>query len=311
MCGIFGFIKPNKDTNVSFNLTDLFKKGLLNTQERGTDATGYYSIGTGVVKDAMPAKDFLNRGRVVNIDDERFVIGHCRAASSGLKHTVDDPRNAHPFESKNWILVHNGTIHMNHLKNYHYTSDVDSESILAYAETTTLKNAIASIEGGSTVVLYSKTQKKIYFWTDGQKPLCLAFYSNIIFFSSTKKILLKTLNVKKDVNIFPQISFATVYERELLEFDLVKNKFTRKGVIEQKKTIVHKIQNDESDDNDTPSFALPAPTPTYLVDNNYRPLISVKSFAKRDLPRGSGSNPPSNSRVVRIGINGAKIISSK
>jgi predicted glutamine amidotransferase len=274
--------------------------------------TGYYSLGSGIVKASIPAKDFINKQYIhPGIANERFFIGHCRAASSSLS-TVKDDKNAHPFESKNWVMVHNGTVHLDKLANYPYTSDVDSESILAYTERTSLKNAIASIEGSAALVLYSKTQKKLFFYTDGGRPLCIAMYRGIIFFASTKKILLKTLGVKNELGIFPNISFATVYERELLEFDVVKNKFSRKGVIEEKKkkASVVTYTSDESDDS---------PATSSHIDHNYRSYanrpIGVTSFSREIKPtivRGCGSNPKDpNSKIVRIGNSGQKLITYK
>jgi len=315
MCGIFGWIKPTKETTTDLDLNSLFVKGLINTQERGEHATGYYSLGTGIIKASICAKDFVNEHFVSpTIGNERFVIGHCRYASSSLA-TIKENRNAHPFESKNWVLVHNGTVHLDKLANYPYTSDVDSESILAYTERTSLKNAIASIEGSAALVMYSKSQKKMYFYTDGGKPLCMAMYHGIIFFASTKKIMLKTLGVKNEMGIFPNISFATLYERELLEFDVVKNKFSRKGVIEEKKKKAETITytSDESDDS---------PLSSSQYDHNYRKVtqanrpIGITSFSRESKPtivRGCGSNPkdPNSPKIVRIGSNGTKQITYK
>jgi hypothetical protein len=285
-------------------------KGLLQTQSRGEDATGYYSLGTGIVKDSIPAKDFINKNMVKNVDDENFVIGHCRAASGNSIANIKDPKNAHPFESKNWILVHNGIVNMDPIKNYPYTSNVDSESILAYIEKTSLKNAISSIKGSAALVLYAKHQKKLYFWTDGNRPLSLAFYHNVIFFASTKVIMKKALEVKNDYGIFPKISYATLYEFELLEFDLAKNKFTRKGIIEPKKD----VPKDEDDDDDEDGFSSfysdpnPAATRSYFSGTKFINGAQVSMpLGVKSLPRGCTPNP-SNHKVVRIGSNGTKTV---
>lgn len=82
MCGIFGFIKPTARMETEIDLNAIFKAGLMFTQSRGEDATGYYSIGTGVVKTVDKADDFVAAGKVVDISYERFVLGHCRKASA-------------------------------------------------------------------------------------------------------------------------------------------------------------------------------------------------------------------------------------
>jgi len=308
MCGIFGWIKP-KGSETDLDLTKCFVKGLLQTQSRGEDATGYYSLGTGTVKESIPAKDFINKNLVANIDEESFVIGHCRAASGNSIANLKDSKNAHPFESKNWILVHNGIVNMDPIKNYPYTSNVDSESILAYIERTSLKNAISSIKGSAALVLYAKHQKKLYFWTDGNRPLSLAFYHNVIFFASTKSIIKKALDVKNDFGIFPKISYATLYENELLEFDVVKNKFNRKGIIEPKKDIK------EDDDTIEDDFPTTWPGTTTNIGKfstatrfvNGQQVSLPLGVVKGSLPKGCTTNP-SDHKVVRIGPNGTKTV---
>lgn len=239
MCGIFGWIKPSARFETNLDLSQIFRDGLLNSQIRGEFATGFYSLGTGIIKKTMKAIDFVNEGNVPDIQNERFVIGHCRWASAkyrGDAKGLQDPANAHPLESKNWVIVHNGTIDTPRLKNYNYQSKTDSEIIISYAETLSLKNALSSIDGSAAIVLYDKNDQKIYFWTNGERPLIVACYKGIIFFSSTKDILYKTLRYKKDFGIFPEASFATLYEMEPLVFDLRRNRFTRQTLIEKKVT---------------------------------------------------------------------------
>lgn len=235
MCGIFGWIKPTAKMTTDLDLAEIFRKGLIETQERGEDATGFYSIKHGVVKDAVTADEWVDDNIPDDIASERFVIGHCRWASAKYDpKNVSDPRNAQPFESSQWIVVHNGTISTPRIKNYNFTSDIDSEAIIAMAEKTSLRNALQNIDADSAVVAFNKKTRKLFFWTHGNKPLALAFYQGMIFFASTKKIIKNALAVKNDFQIFPQISFAIVYEDELLEFDLSNNKFFRRGEVAYK-----------------------------------------------------------------------------
>ena len=80
MCGIFGWIKPTATTETNLNLVNIFREGLLQSQERGEDATGFYTPGTGVVKDAINADEFVEL-IPETIASERFVLGHVRMAS--------------------------------------------------------------------------------------------------------------------------------------------------------------------------------------------------------------------------------------
>jgi len=287
MCGIFGWIKPTAKTQTDLDLVDLFEKGLIQTQQRGTDATGYFSPNLGVVKEAIKAEDFVKRGRVVaELESERFVLGHCRAASSGTVASRKLDENAHPFESKNWVIIHNGTVGMNRIKDYHYTSDVDSEIILSYVERRGIRNAIKNLRGSATIVLYHKLTKKIYFWTDSNRPLVLAYYHNMIFFASTRTIMKDALGVKNDCDIFPQISFAPVYEFELLQFDTTKNKFTRKEEI-------------EPDDDDEEEW-VPAPVKSKAVTTISRPPLQ-RGCATYTLPTTAA-------KVIRISPNGTRSV---
>lgn len=260
MCGIFGWIKPSARFETNLDLTQIFRDGLLNSQVRGEFATGFYSLGTGTVKKTMKAVDFVKKGNVPDIQNERFVIGHCRWASAkyrGDAKGLQNPSNAHPLESDNWVIVHNGTIETPRLKGYKYRSQTDSEIIISYAEKLSLKNALSSIDGSAAIVLYDKKNQKIYFWTNGERPLIVAYYKGMIFFSSTKKILRETLKYKRDFGIFPEASFATIYEMEPLVFDLRRNRFTRQALIEKKiikKKTVHATYSYKS--------FLPVPAPT-------------------------------------------------
>jgi asparagine synthetase B (glutamine-hydrolysing) len=290
MCGIIGWIKPKGVNAQELNLVDLFKRGLIETMERGEDATGFYAPHLGLVKFAVDAEEFVDDNVPDSLAEEKFVIGHCRMASA--KYAKDDDNltndnNGQPFESAHFVTAHNGTIDTPKLKGYHYTSDIDSETIIAYAEKTSLKNALANIDGGSTVVAYDKKKKCMYFWTNGERPLAICLYRGIIFFASTRKILQKVLKPKTEISIFtPEIAFATIYEDELLEYDFAKNKFTRKGEIKTKisddaRTAVQSRVN--------PSFFHPVGTTFNHTDN---------SAIRKSLPRGSGSNPtPANSLV--------------
>jgi len=277
MCGIFGWIKPT-GAETDLDLVEILKKGLVKSAaSRGQDATGFYAPSCGLVKDALEADEFVME-IPASIANDKFVIGHVRRASAKYDKTnIDDAKNAQPFESKRWVTVHNGTINTPRIKGYNYTSDIDSESIIAFAEKSSLRNALTNIDGDSTVVLFNKVENKMYFWTNGGRPLAVAYYHGIIFFASTKTILLETLKVKDHMGAFPDISFAIVYEREPLVFDFKKNLFYRQQIIPEK--------------------SKPKESVTTTVQNIYRtsqPITAATVKKAGTLPRGSGSAcPPS------------------
>jgi asparagine synthetase B (glutamine-hydrolysing) len=250
MCGIFGWIKPKIDSKTDLNLRDSLIKGLIQTQTRGTDATGLYTTNHGVIKAATKASDFVKDNIPTNLSNCRFVIGHCRAASVG---DAKKDKNAHPFESKSWILVHNGHADVKLVPGYIYTSECDSELLLAQIEINGITKVLKSFSGTAAIVLFNKKTNKLYFWTDSTKPFALAYYHGIIFFASTKSIIRNTLKIKHDLNIFPKISFATIYEFELLEFDMAKGTFLRKAEIEPRPKYIDDFKEIMSTDS-VPSF---------------------------------------------------------
>jgi len=310
MCGIFGWLKPiDEKKNIfpgHFDLAKILRDGLIETQSRGKDATGFYSPGTGIVKHSIPATKFVPDFVPDNIADEPFVIGHCRQASASLgnkKEDLENDNNAHPFESKNWVLVHNGTVNLPKLKGYKYTSSVeggkvvDSESILAYIETTSLKNALASLKGAATVIAYNKREKKMYFWTDGNRPLAIGYFDGMVFFASTKQILKKSIkNIGSELGIFHKMLFTTIYECELLEFDFAKCKFTRRGIIQPKPDI--KAEEDDEFDflhsiNGTKPAQLSLPAPfDHKPKTNGNKIVHINYNNNRPaLQRGCTPNP--------------------
>jgi asparagine synthetase B (glutamine-hydrolysing) len=290
MCGIFGWIKPKATISTDLDLAKIFRNGLVASQERGEDATGFYTTSSGVVKDAICAEEFVDDLVPDNISESRFAIGHVRWASAkyGTENRTN-PHNAQPLESSSFVLAHNGTITTPRIKSFKFTSDIDSESILALADKNGVRSALSSVDGDSAVVLYSKKQKKLFFWTNGGRPLSICLYRDIIFFASTRKILQSVLKPKTQLLVFtPDIAFATLYEHELLEYDLSKNCFIRRGEIKQKVSTV------------TSTTVHSQVVSSHFNPVNYKDPIGIKT--RKPLPRGCTSNPSSNSRNAQSSI---------
>ena len=260
MCGLFGWIRPGAKTTTSLDLAEIFREGMVQSQIRGEDATGFYTPKLGIVKETISPDEFVNDLVPDSIADERFILGHCRKASAKFRKDVlniQNPKNAQPFESSNWILTHNGTIDTPKIKGYNYTSNTDSEVIIAYAEKTSITNALSSIDGSATVVLYDKKNHRITFWTNGQRPLAMTFYKGIIFYASTKSILRDTLEPKMNYQIFPEISYAVIYECEPLTYDLKRNRFSRQKLIKPKPAAKAKSNIIRRYNNNTAQFDSP------------------------------------------------------
>jgi predicted glutamine amidotransferase len=79
-----------------------------------TDGTGFFALNKGeggvLYKTAVSADclDELGWDLKVNINSDRPIIAHVRAASTGI---VVKDENAHPFEGKRFVLAHNGRLY--------------------------------------------------------------------------------------------------------------------------------------------------------------------------------------------------------
>jgi glucosamine--fructose-6-phosphate aminotransferase (isomerizing) len=142
MCGIIGGISKN---NVTTKLID----GLHHMEYRGYDSAGICTI------DANKEDSYIKiqkiKGRVSDLS--RVVAESNTIANIGIGHTrwathgEPSERNAHPFLSNNFALVHNGIIeNYQEIKEkmqkegYNFHSDTDSEVVVHYLDFLYTKN---------------------------------------------------------------------------------------------------------------------------------------------------------------------------
>lgn len=125
MCGIVGYIGNNALTNAI--------KGLKSLEYRGYDSSGVAFFNDDTLEIIKSVGTISNLENKININKYKKVslcIGHTRWATHGNVVT----KNAHPFESNNVTIVHNGIIeNFQEIKakliekGYVFKSDVDSE----------------------------------------------------------------------------------------------------------------------------------------------------------------------------------------
>jgi len=132
MCRLFGLI-ANGDVDVRFSMLEA-RNGFKHLARNNPDGwgLGWYDHGK--------AKIYKEKGSALNSDEfdskvkeinSNIVFAHVRKASSGCSRQ----ENSHPFEYKNWIFAHNGTVNKKKLLDLldppfdqHFTSDpIDSE----------------------------------------------------------------------------------------------------------------------------------------------------------------------------------------
>lgn len=196
MCGILGFatVKPSAD-NAKY-----FKRILRLSSSRGADATGIaYVDGKRIIvaKEPISSGEFIKDVLPKYIDGlakTKIALGHTRTPTMG---TPKDNNNNHPVESKDWILIHNGTVTcMERLKDYKYKGQVDSEVLLSYVQEYGLEKGLPYVgRGSAAVALINRSElDTIYLWREAN-PIKIAHdeASNTVFFASQEDFLEKGL----------------------------------------------------------------------------------------------------------------------
>lgn len=181
MCGIVGI--AGYDLNSKHN--KLFKDLLYLDTIRGPDSTGILRVDdkwdTTVLKNIGTPWDVIETlaGDRLFRGFSRIWLGHNRWATKGKVNRI----NAHPFEFKDIIGVHNGTLIRQNLLPDHEYYEVDSENIFACIQEKGVKETINLLAGAYTLVWYNKVDRTINFIRNSQRPL---FY----VYSKDNKLLL-------------------------------------------------------------------------------------------------------------------------
>ncbi|MEN9979516.1 MAG: class II glutamine amidotransferase [candidate division WOR-3 bacterium] len=153
MCRLFGLM-ANKEVDVKFSM--------LEAENKFKVQAGYNPDGWGVGYYDRENNPRIEKYGKCALKDERFdkfvkeikskiFIAHVRLASSGSR---SSDKNAHPFQYKNWLFAHNGTINKERIRkllaepyNQNFTSEpIDSEVYFRFIIQNIEKN-IEAIEG--------------------------------------------------------------------------------------------------------------------------------------------------------------------
>jgi len=178
MCGIVGFMANGYQGQV--DRTDFFGESLYADALRGHDSTGVFSVSPNgkevdIYKRALSAYDFMNMKRYDSFSNKfsnsPFVIGHNRKATRG---GVTN-ETAHPFSSKNIVMVHNGTLRNHRSFPQGNSFDVDSEALChAMAELGAVE-AFEKAEGAFAVVWYDIATQSLRMVRNKERPLHFAY----------------------------------------------------------------------------------------------------------------------------------------
>ena len=235
MCGIYGFvgkIKKGKHKRV----LKLMKALAIESQERGIDATGYFSVSKDKVimeKDAVDADEFVVAdNQFVNSildNDPHIWVGHNREASVGDL----DSKSAHPFIGEKYIMVHNGTCRavfemIDKKIADKLVSGSDSEVILNLIERDGKIETFKNISAYS-LVLFDIETDDLWFARDPKRPMVvydLRKLYGIRVFCSTKDIGDRSLELMGIKNNYPCFSTKSFH---LYHADYRDGEFTNKG----------------------------------------------------------------------------------
>lgn len=169
MCGIVGYIGNN-------DCSEILLDGLTKLEYRGYDSAGIALLNKGLITRYRANGKLKNLKKVIySIDNVEGTIGiaHTRWATHG----IPSEKNAHPHNSENFVIVHNGIIeNYRELKSFmiengtKISSDTDSEMIVHlieyyYKKGLNFENAVIAtikkLEGAYAVLVLSKLEEKL------------------------------------------------------------------------------------------------------------------------------------------------------
>jgi glucosamine 6-phosphate synthetase-like amidotransferase/phosphosugar isomerase protein len=174
MCEI-QLIKRFDNKTLLKNDIETFKNFMMLGYSTNSDAYGIFNQRGTILK----GNDVLTNDKMEFLEGEKhkFLVGHNRYKTTGCNKVMD---NNHPFETENFIIVHNGMIGNHAYLKEHFELDykveTDSYIIIAllekfYKENNNLKEAfdkgLSPLSGSFSVVIYFKPEKRLFYVKNG------------------------------------------------------------------------------------------------------------------------------------------------
>lgn len=187
ICGIVGVINHRKNGFIDQD-NQIFKRLLYLDVERGPDSTGLFTVTNKgechVAKEIGTAEQMLTTKEAKDIlghayRNGAFIVGHNRKATRG---SITDT-NAHPFNSGDIVLVHNGSLYGHkHLAD----TDVDSEAIAIELNKNSgdVLETFNKVDGAYTCVWYNNGDKTLNFFRNKDRPMWFYYADSITVFAS-------------------------------------------------------------------------------------------------------------------------------
>ncbi len=220
MCGLLGF-SGNKNHKFDKNK---IKTLFLYNQDRGKDASGFWSPSNNLVKSLDQATKFLTKD-FKQIQEDYMLIGHVRQGTIG-KNMLSV---AHPFEGDNAVLAHNGTLnnYVNLASKYDikaadYTTDTQVlHKILDSNFNTKILSEIdgsASLLIGDKNIKLKKGQQNSFLMTfrlNNQRPLFYGMSEEGMYISSIEESL-EAIDCT-DIKEFNTNTLYTIFEGNIIK----------------------------------------------------------------------------------------------
>lgn len=180
MCGIVGYVGNNK------NCVRVLIDGLKNLEYRGYDSAGIACVVNDDIILQKESGKLENLERKIDFDiKSNLGIGHTRWATHGKP----EQRNAHPFKTGKFTIVHNGIIENYHIlkselieKGYQFNSDTDTEVVSAllddlYKENNNILECIEQLkvllEGSYALGIICADEKEKLYTVKNKSPLII------------------------------------------------------------------------------------------------------------------------------------------
>lgn len=125
-------------SDAEFNLKFLLNQYLINTTVTHKDGWGFFTPSKGIFKTSLHPWQTLNLGRVLSqrIIEPEPIIAHVRLASLCHNKKEVKTENAHPFESEDFVLAHNGTFEGDIIDDERFKDKIDTEIFLTVLQET-------------------------------------------------------------------------------------------------------------------------------------------------------------------------------
>jgi len=220
MCGLLGFSGHKGQKFDKNKIKTLF----LYNQDRGKDASGFWSPENGLVKSLDQATKFITKD-FKKITEDCMLIGHVRQGTIG-KNMITA---AHPFEGDKAVLAHNGTL-TNYIplaSKYNINSmdyQTDTQALHKIMDSNFNTKILTEIDGSASLLIADKSIKLkkgqensflMTFRLNNQRPLFYGMSDEGMYISSLKESL-EAIDCT-DITEFETGILYTIFEGKIIK----------------------------------------------------------------------------------------------